>query len=108
MELNQNREFLKGAVTGILYNEQQGACYPNHPFTFNVIKEGTFWELQFIYTEDIQEVKSGVSHMGRDEYIPQETTGSFKEPIYENCDIEDLTIIVKHALEHIYKMEYRG
>jgi len=104
MELNLNREFIKGAVTGILYNEQQGSCYPRNPFTFHVIKEGNFWELQFIYTEDICEVRGG----DEGETMEQETTGSFKEPISEDCTIEDLSKIVQSALEHIYKMEYRG
>ncbi len=104
MELHQNREFLKGAVTGILYNEQQGACYPNRPFTFNVIKEGTFWELQFIYVTEIFEIKGG----DEGEWLEDEKTESFKEPISEDCTIEDLSKIVVKSLEYIYTNEFRG
>lgn len=108
MELNLNREFIKGAVNGILYNEQQGSCYPRQSFTFNVIKEGNFWELQFIYVTDVFEVASGVEHSGRYEMIPDEKTDSFKKEIPMDCTIEDLSYIIKESLEYIYANEFRG
>lgn len=104
MELNLNREFIKGAVTGILYNKQQGHCYPRQSFTFNVIKEGNFWELQFIYVTEIFEIRGGDTG----EFIPDEKTDSFKMPINEDATIEDLSKIVCEALETIYKNEYSG
>ena len=104
MELNLNREAIKGAVTVILYNEQQGHCYPRQSFTFNVIKECSFWELQFIYVTEIFEIRGG----DEGEFIPDEKTDSFKMPINEDATIEDLSKIVCKALETIYKNEYNG
>lgn len=104
MELNLNREFIKGAVTGILYNEQQGSCYPRQSFTFNVIKEGSFWELQFIYVTEIFEIRGGDTG----ETLEDEKTESFKVEISNDCTIEDLSKIVCEALETIYKNEYNG
>mgnify|MGYP003480670416 CR=1 FL=1 len=104
MELNLNMEFIKGAVTGILYNEQQGHCYPRQSFTFNVIKEGNFWELQFIYVTEIFEIRGGDTG----ETLEDEKTESFKKPICEDATIEDLSKIVCKALETIYKNEYNG
>ncbi len=108
MELNLNREFIKGAVTGILWGEQQASGYPHHPFTFNVIKEGNFWEIQFIYVANIYEVRSGVRFAGIDEYIPEERTESFKKEIPSDCTIDDLFEIIKESLEYIYKNEFEG
>ena len=104
MELNLNREFLKGAVTGILYNEQQGCCYPKQTFYFHVIKEGSFWELQFIYVTEIFEIRGGDTG----EWLEDEKTDSFKMPINEDATIEDLVSIVQEALETIYKNEFNG
>lgn len=104
MELNLNREFLKGAVTGILYNEQQAAGYPRQTFDFHVIKEGNFWELQFIYVTEIFDTRGGDAG----EWINDEKTDSFKMPINEDATIEDLSKIVQQALETIYKNEFNG
>ena len=104
MELNLNREFLKGAVTGILYNEQQAPGYPRQIFDFHIIKEGNFWELQFIYVTEILEASGG--DVG--EYYQVEKTDSFKMPINEDATIEDLVSIVQQALETIYKNEFNG
>jgi len=104
MELHQNREAINSAVQMALHYEQNGHYYPQQPFTYNVIKQGNFWELQFIYTEDIFEIRGG----DNGEWLEDFKSGSFKEPISEDCTIEDLSEIVKSAMEHIYKMEFRG
>ena len=107
MELNLNREFIKGAVNMALWFAQQAGDYPNNAFTFNVIKEGNFWELQFIYVTDVFEVASGVEHSGRYEMIPDEKTDSFKKEIPQDCTIEDLALIVSDCMEEIIKREYK-
>ena len=104
MELHQNREAINSAVQMALHYEQNGHYYPQQPFTFNVIKQGNYWELQFIYTEDIFEIRGGDDG----EWMEDTKSGSFKEPISEDCTIEDLSKIVQSALEHIYRMEFRG
>jgi hypothetical protein len=104
MELNLNREFIKGAVTGILYNEQQASGYPKQSFDFHVIKEGNFWELQFIYVIEIFEVRGG----DNGETLEDEKTESFKKPICEDATIEDLVSIIQESLQEIYLKEYRG
>lgn len=108
MELNLNREHIKGAVNMALWFAQQAGDYPSQSFTFNVIKEGNFWELQFIYVTDVFEVASGVEHSGRYEMIPDEKTDSFKKEIPQDCTIEDLVSIVQESLEYIYANEFRG
>ena len=104
MDLHKNKEAINSAVEMALHYEKHGHSYPRQPFTFNVIKQGSFWELQFIYTEDYKEVQGG--DVG--EFLEIDKTGSFKEPINEDATIEDLSDIVKSAMEHIYKMEFRG
>ncbi len=108
MELHQNREFLKGAVTGILYNEQQGAEYPYNAFTFNILKEGSYWEIQFIFTEGYEYKATGVyDDYGRAEYGNFQKTNEVRRDINEDCNIEDLSEIVKDALSEIVKREYK-
>lgn len=104
MELNLNREFIKGAVNMALLNEKQGHYYPRHEFTFNVIKEGSYWEIQWIFTEGFKEVRGG----DEGEYLEIDKTDSFKDAINEDADLEDLSKIIQKALERIYKSEYNG
>lgn len=98
---------LRDAVQMCLYNEQQAYGYPKEPFTFHVIKQGNFWELQFIYVVDVFEVMSGVEHSGRYEMIPEWKTEDYIVEIPLECSVEDLVHIVQGALEVISKNEYK-
>jgi hypothetical protein len=90
-----------------LHYEQNGYFYPRHAFDFHVLKEGSYWEIQWIFTEDYEYKTTGVyDEYGRAEYADYEKTNSFKQPINEDATIEDLAKIVQEALERIYKNEY--
>ena len=102
MELNLNREAIKNAIKMSLHYEQNGYFYPRHAFDFHVLKEGSYWKIQWIFTEGFKEVRGG--DVG--EYLEIDKTDSFKQPINEDARIEDLVLMVAESLERIYKNEY--
>lgn len=108
MELNLNREFIKGAVNMALWFAQQAGDYPNNAFTFNVLKEGSYWEIQFIFTEGYEYKTTGVfDEYGRAEYGNFQKTDEVRREISEDCTIEDLALIVSDCMEEIIKREYK-
>lgn len=102
MELNLNREHIKGCINMALHYEQNGYYYPRHAFDFHLLKEGSYWEIQWIFTEGFKEVQGGDAG----EFLEIDKTGEFKQPINEDATIEDLSLMVAEALERIYKNEY--
>ena len=107
--MEKSRDYIKGAVEMAIFVDAISESVPQQPYTFNVVRKGNFWEIQFIYTANIEEKPSGVYHSGKGEYIPFEVTGEL-DPIQlsEDFDMSEILINVRKSIATIYANEYRG
>lgn len=105
----KTRDYITGAIEMAIFVDGLSQSIPQHPYTFNVIKQGNFWEIVFIFTAGYEEKPSGVRLSGKDEYVPFEVTGEI-DPIQltEDFELDEILLPVSKALEEIYKNEYRG